>query len=234
MKAKIAAEAYKSDASVRQIARKYDIYRKTFLCWKWTLESLPPAGNLLYKKTVHQGRRDKDQDVEKEMLKYFKERREDGGLVTIRALCLQARRLKPGLNDIPLVTLRQRIPRMLTINAIVLCRTAHIAQNTRRCEHVKLFSVNYVNGTIRCYQFPSESVVNIDQTNVDFRQTARQTLEKKSEITITIRSHGGWARFGFYLQQRSRKLTCSWTKLQCTWCDRLKRDEEKWKQKLIT
>ena len=144
-------------------------------------------------KMVQNGRPRKDADKYDELKAYYENIRNMDHVVTVGMLCFELKRLKPTL-DIEMRVLRKRIYRWLSSEHIVQRRVTHVAQNTRYESSVIEQFVAYVNEQITTGGFTADSVVNIDETNIEFDMTGSVTLANQGSRTVSLRSSGSSAR----------------------------------------
>ena len=136
-------------------------------------------------KMVQNGRPQKDADKYDELKAYYENIRNMDCVVTVGMLCFKLKQLKPTL-DIEMQVLRRRIYRWLSSEHIVQRRVTHVAQNTQYELSVKEQFVAYVNEQITTGGFTADSVVNIDETNIEFDMTGSVTLANQGSRTVSL------------------------------------------------
>ena len=82
--------------------------------------------------------------------------------------------------------LRRRIYRWLSSEHIVQRRLTHVAQNTQYELSVIEQFVAYVNEQITTGGFTADSVINIDETNIEFDMTGSVTLANQGSRTVSL------------------------------------------------
>jgi DDE superfamily endonuclease/Transposase len=199
----IVDEAYCSEKNIKATARKYNVSPAQIRRWKAKLADILPVDDngitdgrkrhIMNLKMVQNGRPRKDSDKYDELKAYFENIRSMDRVVTVGMLCFELKRLKPTL-DIDLRILRKRIYRWLSSEHIVQRRVTHVAQNTRYDSSVIEQFVTFVNGQIATGSFSPDSVVNIDETNIEFDMTGSVTLANQGSRTVSLRSSGSSAR----------------------------------------
>ena len=106
-------------------------------------------------------------------------------VVIVGMLCFELKRLKPTL-DIELRILCRRFYTWLSSEHIVQRQVTHVAQNTQYDLSVMEQFVAYVNKQIQTGGFSADSVVHIDETNIEFDMTGSVTLANQGSRTVSL------------------------------------------------
>lgn len=86
--------------------------------------------------------------------------------------------------------LRKRISRFVHNEGFVHRRATHTAQNTRHSVDIMDDFVSYVNQQITMMDYHPLSIVNIDETNVNYDMPARTTLSPRGSRTVSVTGTG--------------------------------------------
>ena len=192
-KKSIVDEAYRCKNNIKPTARMFNVDPAQIRRWKARLDDILNKNvieeerkcHIMNLKVVQTGRPQMDADKYDELKSYYKNIRNMDRVVTVGMLCFELKRLKPTL-EIELRILRKRIYRWLSSEHIVQRQVTHVAQNTQYNLSVMEQFVAYVNEQIQTGGFSADSVVNIDETNIEFDMTGSVTLANQGSRTVSL------------------------------------------------
>ena len=199
-KKSIVDEAYRCKNNIKPTARMFNVDPAQIRRWKARLDDILNKNVIEEERKCHimnlkvgqTGWPQKDADKYDELKSYYENIRNMDRVVTVGILCFELKRLKPTL-EIELRILRKRIYRWLSSEHIVQRQVTHVAQNTQYNLSVMEQFVAYVNEQIQTGGFSADSVVNIDETNIEFDMTGSVTLANQGSRTVSLRSSGSSA-----------------------------------------
>ena len=195
-KKRIVEEAYSIPRNIRATAIKYGVQPSSQIRrWKKTMSKIPDNDRSVNWNNTNLRSRGtcpvKGADLYSEhLLPFFINERAADRAVDGTSLLHEAMRVKPGLLVGNTRALRRRIDRFVLREDLVQRRGTHQAQQTRSNTRAEDDFVKAVNSYIRMMKLSAASIVNIDETNVDFDQPATRTLNRRGERTIRIASSG--------------------------------------------
>ena len=199
-KSSIVSEAFSTPNNVSNTARKYKVARSQIRRWKTTLTRLNQAGieeprkqELLKLRRLDIKPHETGSEADQELKKYVQELRDQHRVVSVRMICREWQRLHPEVL-ISSVAVRSRVYRWLKREGFVHRRPTRVSQKTRLCQKTAKDFLLYVREQVRDFNFSPETIVNIDETNVDFDCVAHSTVNRRGERTVSIRCSGSSQR----------------------------------------
>lgn len=201
-KLKIIQEAYEVEFNIKATAQKYGIRSEQIRRWKKKYEQTFESNLLtdskkqsaMSLKVLHLRQQRKDDEHYDELRLYYDNLRNRDRAVSVGMLVHEWRRLNPALNEVPMITLRNRLYRWMKSEHIVQRRVTRVAQNTRHEQDVIDDFVSYVNEQIACLAIPGSHIVNIDETNIDFDMVSGITLANRGSRTVSVKKSGSDGR----------------------------------------
>ena len=199
-KAVIVTEAFSQPCNVSRTAQKHNVARSQIRRWKKTLRTLEKSNldetnkrRVLGLSRFHAKERREDSEVYIHLKNYLEELRDKHRIVTVQMLCREWQRVNPSAN-VSSVAVRSRIYRWLKHEGIVQRRPTHVSQHTRHCKKTMNDFLCYVQEQVRDFGFTEDTLLNMDETNVEFDMVGHSTLNKRGEKTVTVRKSGSSSR----------------------------------------
>jgi len=205
-KRQIVNEAFSAPRMVKPTARKWSVQPTQIRKWRQQMQqdaALPayPYPRTVEERTIvkthklvktrNEGRpTTTPNDLLQQLLPYIEGLRERGNAVSTTTVTLELLRMAPDLLNVGFVPLRRRVLRFLKKHHYTFRVVTHKAQNHRYHAMVIDDWVGHINRLIVASAYTEHSVVNFDETNVDFNPSHRNTLCKIGEKSISLRING--------------------------------------------
>jgi len=107
-------------------------------------------------------------------------------VVSVNMLIIELCHHNSKYMSLSLQLLGKQIVRYLEEQCIIFCCVTCVAQNHHYNAAVITDWVGYINEQIVSGKYQASTIVNIDETNIDFDLTSATTLANKGEQTISI------------------------------------------------
>jgi hypothetical protein len=152
------------------------------------MRSITSSDSLTKSKKHHDGPSGFLSDIAEELIRYVMEWRDRGMPVTRFALAQKAAQLKPEFGERSYQARMMVISRFIFNNDLVHCCATHTAQ--RLPESVKSDALSFMD--IVCPKCAEgcrspDYIINMDQTNVYFKQSPKRTIDMKGARTVHMR-----------------------------------------------
>jgi hypothetical protein len=215
-------EAYSITNNIRPTAKKYGVQPKSIRDWKKNEAKL--LSSKPNKKTVHKGPKIAGSEIGLEA--YVRE--EIFRMANLGSPCTTSylidfalhkdigflNKNKNGEVDDNMERQRKRIRewvyRVLDKNHFSIRKPTHIAQNANRDVNEAMEFVEYVNQVAKDYGVTPDRIANMDQTNVDFGTSSRNTIVAKGTRTVKLQqnksTHGNRATANLCVTASGEKL----------------------------
>jgi hypothetical protein len=209
-KRQIVNEAFSAPHMVRPTARKWSVQPIQIRKWRQQMQQdavLPayPYPHTVKEQTIvktyklvktrNKGRpMMTPNDLLQQLLPYIEGLRERGNAVSTNTVMLELLRIiAPNLLNVGFIPLCSQVLCFLKKHHYTFCVATHKAQN--HCYHAMVIDdwVRHINRLIVASAYTEHSIVNFDETKIDFDPSNRNTLCKVREklISLCINGHSG-------------------------------------------
>lgn len=180
--------AIAGDESIRSVCAELSIQPQQYRRW---LKQTKEMGNKLHCESVHKGPTSilgVHEKVEKELLRFIFETREQGMEISVSAVVVHACRLIRDLRDKKRETRFQIVRRWLKQHSFVYRMGTHVAQKhpSEMAKEATDF-VEMMRPIVNAPNRHQDFIINMDQTPVPFTFNAKKTLELIGTRTVHLR-----------------------------------------------